>query len=173
MKKTINAVIYIMDKASLWAIALSAVSIILIMLDEVINAIGRKFSAPLPCALEIAVSLMITTIFFAAPRVASLGEHTFVTLTTRKLPPVVRKIMDIFGFILGFIVFGIIAVGAWEIGYQSVLSMEMRIGVFRFPIWPFRILFALGLTMLSLQLLINVFRCLIQISEKDYPAEHY
>ena len=33
--------------------------------------------------------------------------------------------------------------------------MEVRIGVLRFPIWPFKILFAVGLTMLAIQLFFN------------------
>lgn len=172
MVNTIKILIKIMDKISLWAISLSVISIIMIMLVEVINALGRKFATPFPCALELAVSLMITTIFFAAPRVASLEEHTFVTLTTRRFPPTVKRLLDLFGAMLGFVVFGIVAAGAWEAACQSVLSLEMRIGVFRFPIWPFRILFALGLSMLSLQLLINGLRCFVQIHEQDIPEDH-
>jgi len=172
MKSALKALIKIMDKISLWAISLSVISIVLIMLVEVINALGRKFATPFPCALELAVSLMITTVFFAAPRVASLEEHTFVTLTTRNLPPVIKRLMDLFGFMLGFVVFGIVAAGAWEAAYRSVITFEMRIGVFRFPIWPFRILFSFGLSMLSLQLLLNALRSFFQMSEHDYPSEY-
>ncbi|MCB2190483.1 MAG: TRAP transporter small permease subunit [Deltaproteobacteria bacterium] len=167
----VNRAIRLMDKISLWMIGFAALSLVLIMVDEVINAIGRKFGVPLPCALELAVSLMISSIFLAVSRVASIEEHTFVTMTTRMLPRPIKRGMDCFGYLLGVIVFGIISVGAWEIAYDSLLKMEMQIGVFRFPIWPFRIIFALGVSLLSLQLLANAVRAAIQIAQGNYPEE--
>lgn len=171
MYKFLTKAIGIVDKISLWMIGLSGLSIALIMVDEVINAIGRKLSLPLPCALEFAVSLMISCIFLAVARVASLEDHTFVTMTTRKLPPAVKRGMDCFGFLLGMSVFGIISLGAWSIAYDSVLKMEMQIGVFRFPIWPFRVIFAFGISLLSVQLLANAVRSILQIMHNDYPED--
>ncbi len=171
MDNFIDKAIAAVDKMSLWMIALSGVSIVAIMVDEVINAIGRKFGVPFPCALELAVSLMISSIFLAVPRVASEEEHTFVTMTTRMLPPAVRRGMDCFGFIMGMVVFGIVAIGAWQIACDSVLKLEMQIGVYRFPIWPFRIVFAAGLSLLSLQLLANAIRAVLQMRRGDYPEE--
>ncbi len=171
MHNLLTKAVGLVDKISLWMVSLSALSIVLIMADEVVNALGRKIGEPLPCALELAVSLMISCIFLAVPRVASLEEHTFVTMTTRMLPRPVKRGMECFGFLLGMVVFGIISVGAWSIAYDSVLKWEMQIGVFRFPIWPFRIIFATGLSLLSIQLLANVIRAIMQIIGGDYPEE--
>lgn len=171
MRSFVDKAIALIDKLSLWMIGFAALSLVLIMVDEVINAIGRKFGAPFPCALELAVSLMISSIFLAVARVASVEEHTFVTMTTRWLPRPIKRGMDCFGFLLGMLVFGIISVGAWEIAYGSLLKMEMRIGVYRFPIWPFRIIFALGVSLLTLQLLANAVRAVKQIAAGEYEEE--
>jgi TRAP-type C4-dicarboxylate transport system permease small subunit len=141
------------------------------MAVEVINAIGRKFAMPLPCTLEAAESLMIVCIFLAAPFVASQEEHTFVTLLTRRLPGFITRSMDAFANFLGGVVVAILAFGAWKIAYESVVELEMRIGVFRFPIWPFRIVFALGLTLLAVQFLSNSIRCILQIRNREYTAD--
>lgn len=171
MYEFMSRVIGIIDKISLWMIGFAALSLVLIMVDEVINAIGRKFGEPLPCALELAISLMISSIFLAVSRVASTEDHTFVTMTTRMLPRPVKRGMDCFGFLLGMAVFSIISIGAWQAAYEATLSLEMQIGVFRFPIWPFRIIFALGLSLLSVQLLANAIRAIMQIKRNEYPEE--
>lgn len=171
MYNFMNKAIGLIDKISLWMIGFACLSLVLIMVDEVVNAIGRKVGEPLPCALELATSLMISSIFLAVSHVAATEEHTFVTMTTRMLPNPVKRSMDCFGYLLGMAVFVIISIGAWIIAYESVLRLEMQIGVFRFPIWPFRIIFALGVSLLSLQLLANAVRAIMQISRDDYPEE--
>jgi TRAP-type mannitol/chloroaromatic compound transport system permease small subunit len=79
--------------------------------------------------------------------------------------------MDAFANFLGGVVVAILAFGAWKIAYESVVELEMRIGVFRFPIWPFRIVFALGLTLLAVQFLSNSIRCILQIRNREYTAD--
>ncbi|RJX29900.1 MAG: TRAP transporter small permease [Desulfarculus sp.] len=171
MSKALKRFIASADKLSLWALALSAVSIMVIMVIEVINALGRKFAMPLPCTLEAAESLMISCIFFAAPRVASLEDHTYITMLTRRLPQYLTRSMDAFGNFLGGAVTSVLAYGAWIIALEAIVRLEMRIGVFRFPLWPFRIMFALGLTLLAVQMICNGVRCVLQVRENSYPSE--
>jgi TRAP-type C4-dicarboxylate transport system permease small subunit len=159
------------DSLSFLSVFIAAISITLIMCIEVVNAVGRKFGAPLPCTLEMAESLMISCIFFAAPRVAAMEDHTYVTIITRRLPGYVTRSMDWFGNLIGAFVVGIMGAGAWNIALHSTLQLEMRIGVFRFPIWPFRILFALGLSLLAVQFLMNSFRCICDIKHRRYKVD--
>jgi TRAP-type mannitol/chloroaromatic compound transport system permease small subunit len=55
-------------------------------------------------------------------------------------------------------IFGFLATGAWAQFVKSYRIMEIRTGVYRFPIWPFRLFFAVGLTMLTIQLIINAIK---------------
>jgi TRAP-type C4-dicarboxylate transport system permease small subunit len=171
MKRQFRDIITRVDRLSIWAIAISGIAIFIIMVVEVLNALGRKFAMPLPCTLEMAESLMIVCIFLAAPRVASLEQHTYVTLMTRKLPGSLRRSMDALGNFIGGLIIGIIAYGSWEMAYSSIIRLEMRIGVFRFPIWPFRIIFAVGITLLALQFVSNGLRCLIDIKDRRYTVD--
>ena len=160
-----------MDALSIWASILSCVSIILIMSVEVVNAVGRKFAVPFPCTLELATSLMIICIFLGAPTVASREEHTFVTILTRKLPGSIRRALDAFANLFASIVISMLAWGGWQAAYHSVMRLEVRIGVYNFPIWPFKLMFALGLTLLVMQFLLNAFRCTLDIMEKRYTPD--
>jgi len=109
--------------------------------------------------------------FLRRAGVASLEDHTYITMLTRQLPKYITRSMDASGNFLGGLVTGLLAYGAWIIALDSIMRLEMRIGVFRFPLWPFRILFAVGLTLLALQMICNGIRCVLQISERNYPLE--
>ncbi len=162
---------HIVDSLSSKVTVLSGISVMAMMTAEFINAIGREFYKPLPCCLELSESLMITSIFMAAAYVGLKGEHTNVTIMTRRFPPRVQSFIDSFASLFGAIVFAIFAYGAWKIAFTATLKLEMRIGVFRFPIWPFRIFFAFGLTLLSLQFFSNMIKCLFQAMDRDYKPE--
>jgi hypothetical protein len=49
--------------------------------------------------------------------------------------------------------------------------MEIRIGVFRYPMWPFRMFLALGLTMMTIQLFINMVKSMSLVFGHPYFAE--
>lgn len=171
MLSYIRNLIKYVDAISIYAVVLSGVSISIILLIEVVNALGRKVGMPFPCTLEMAESLMISCIFMATSAVASAEDHTFVTVITRKLPGSTRRSLDAFANFLGAIVIAILAVGAWDIALSSVAELEMRIGVYRFPIYPFKIIFAIGLSLLSLQFLVNVLRCILNIKDKIFTSD--
>lgn len=167
LRKSVGSI----DRLSSYAVVLSGISILLIMIIEVVNAIGRKLGMPFPCTLEMAESLMIPCIFMATAIVASREDHTFVTITTRKLPGAVRRTLDAAANLLSAIVVTILAAGAWNIAIASAGMYEMRIGVFRFPIWPFKIIYAVGFSLLAIQFLMNVLRCILDLKDKQYTPD--
>ncbi len=162
---------HIVDSLSLKVTVLSGISVMTMMAAEFINAIGREFYMPLPCCLEMSESLMITTIFMAVAYVGLKEEHTNVTIMTRKFSPRAQRFFDSFANLFGGIVFAIFAFGAWKIAFTALLKLEMRIGVFRFPIWPFRIFFAFGLSLLALQFVSNSIKCLSQAMDRNDKPE--
>ena len=66
--------------------------------------------------------------------------------------------LDAFANLLGALTFGFFATGAWIEGFRSLAIFEMRIGVYRFPLWPFKLIFAFGMTLLVIQLVVNVIK---------------
>ncbi len=141
-----------------WAVGVIIFPVLVMAVIETVNVIGRKVFIPGPCALEAVESLLVVSVYFGMSFVAMAGGHVNITIATDRLSLSTRKFLDAGANFLGMIVFGFLACGAWAEFVKAVRIMEVRIGVYRFPIWPFRLFFAIGLTMLVLQLAINVIK---------------
>jgi TRAP-type C4-dicarboxylate transport system permease small subunit len=143
------------NKIGMVGILLGGASVCLMMAIQVLDAIGRKVLVPFPVALELSQALMISTVFFSIGYVALRHEHTYVTLPTRNLHPGTNFLLDSFGQILGAVVFSFLTYAAWFVAIESFQKMEIIIGVLRFPIWIFKLLYALGLMLFVVQVWIN------------------
>ena len=143
---------------SKYGIFLISAPLLLMTIIDSLNAVGRKLFMPFPCCLEAVESLLVISVYLGVSIVASEGGHVNVTITTDRLSKPVRHGMDAFANFLAAATFTFWCVGAWMEAYKAFAIMEMRIGVYRFPLWPFRIFFALGVSMLTFQLVLNTIR---------------
>jgi TRAP-type C4-dicarboxylate transport system permease small subunit len=125
---------------------------------EVLNAVGRKLFMPFPCALESVESLLVISVYMGVAIVALERGHVAVTLLTDRFSPSVQYALDAFANLLGALTFGFFATGAWIEAFKAQSHIEIRIGVYRFPLWPFKLIFAFGLTLLVIQLCVNVIK---------------
>lgn len=124
-------------------------------LIEFLNAIGRKLFIPFPGTVESVESLLVVSVYFGVALVALEGGHVNVTFATDRLPPAARHLLDVAANLLAALVFGFLAAGAWVEAVRSIAMLEFRLGVYRFPLWPFKTLFATGLALLTIQLVLN------------------
>jgi TRAP-type C4-dicarboxylate transport system permease small subunit len=167
MKKILNMI----DRLSLYSVAIAGASLVLMLIVETLNVLGRELYVPLPCALEASESLLVSSVFLAVAYVALNWGHTNVIILTMRLPQRLQKLLDAFAHFFAAVVYAILGAGSWMEAFEKTAMLEMRIGVFRFPIWPFRILFAVGLTLLVLQSLSNTIKCLSQARQSRVVAE--
>ena len=148
----------------------AGLSIVLMAVIEMLNAFGRKLYMPFPCTLETAESLMITMVFLGIGYAAMQEEHTQVIILTRKFPPRIRRLIDAAAYLFGAVTFGILAYGSWPMAWRSMTQLEIRIGVYNFPIWVFRVFFFLGLVLMTLHCLINVIRFVSQARDPSWQG---
>ena len=132
--------------------------LIVMTVIECLNAIGRKLYIPFPCALEAVESLLVTSVYFGVSIVALEGGHVNVTIMTRKFPVWVQHLLDTIANLVASLAFGYLMAGAWAEATKAISILEMRIGVYRFPLWPFKTLYAIGMTFLTIQLVINTIK---------------
>ena len=66
--------------------------------------------------------------------------------------------------------FGNLMIGAWAEAIKAISILEMRIGVYRFPLWPFKTLYAVGMTFLVLQMIINTIKFMYLTSGRETYA---
>jgi len=151
------------DRLSRWGSHVISIPLFLMAIIETLNAIGRKIWVPFPCAVESVETLLVMTVYWGASIVALERGHVQVDFIVRKLPPSLQNYIGVFANLLGAAAFGLLSWGAWKIVIHVVRIMEVRLGVYNFPLWPFKVLFAVGLSLLVVQLLINAIK-LIYVS---------
>jgi TRAP-type C4-dicarboxylate transport system permease small subunit len=144
--------------------------LIVMTIIECLNAVGRKLFIPFPCTVEAVESLLVISVYFGVSIVALEGGHVNVTIMTRKFPVWVQHLLDAIANLLGTLVFGYLMTGAWAEAIRAITVLEIRMGVYRFPLWPFKTLYAVGLTFLTLQLAINSIKYLYLASGRESYA---
>ena len=122
---------------------------------EFLNAIGRKLFVPFPGTVESVESLLVVSVYFGVALVALEGGHVNVTIGSDRLPPGARHLIDALANVLAALIFGFLAAGAADEAARSIALLEYRLGVYRFPLWPFKTLYATGLVLLTIQLALN------------------
>lgn len=155
-----KVIVYFEGKLEKWGIFLISAPLALMTVIEVLNAVGRKVFMPFPCALEAVESLLVISVYLGVSIVALEEGHVKVTLLSDAFSAMWQALLDAFANLLGVLTFAFFTVGAWIEAYRAFGILEMRIGVYRFPVWPFKIIFAFGLTLLVFQLLFNVIKYL-------------
>jgi TRAP-type C4-dicarboxylate transport system permease small subunit len=143
-----------------WIPGVIAVPLAVITIIVFFNAIGRKLGVPFPLTVESVEALIVVSVYFGVALVALEKGHVNVTFATEKLSPRVNEIIDGLGHIVAFLTFAFLTVSAWVIAADSIKILEYRLAVARFPLWPFKTLFALGLTFMSIQLFFNAYKFL-------------
>lgn len=147
------------------------IPLLLMAIIETLNAIGRKIYFPFPCAVESVESLLVISVYFGVSAVAMEGGHVNVVVLTEKLSKKIQSGFDAACNFLGAIIFCFLSYAAWLEAIKMVRILEVRIGVYRFHVWPFRIFFAVGLTMLFIQLVINVIKHInVARGKNDYAG---
>lgn len=137
---------------------------------EFLNAIGRKLFVPFPGTIESVESLLVVSVYFGVALVALEGGHVNVTIGTARLPVAAQHLLDALAHILAALVFGFLAAGAAAEAARSIGLWEFRLGVYRFPLWPFKTLFATGLVLLTVQLVLNTVKHLALARGRDSYA---
>lgn len=153
------------------ALALASIAIFVMMVIEVLNAFGRKLFIPFPCCVETAEASMIVAVFLGIGYTALCEEHTQVTILTRRMHKAVRRYLDAAAYLFGTLIFGIWSYGAWRIAWRSFRMLEVRIGYYNFPEWVFRIVFALGLSLMTIQCILNALKFIGQASDPNWKPE--
>ncbi len=137
---------------------LIAIPLVIMTVVVFINVFGRKLSMPFPVTVELVEALLVVSVYFGVALVALEGGHVNVTFATDRLSPRTRHFLDGVCNLLAFAAFAFLAFAAWTIAQNSIKILEYRLAVLRFPLWPFKTLFAFGLSLMALQLIFNVIK---------------
>jgi TRAP-type C4-dicarboxylate transport system permease small subunit len=117
------------------------------------DVIGRKFfSKTIPGTFEISEYILATFILLGAAYTQQVKGHVGVDFVTSRLSPRLRKICQIITTLLSLFIIAIVVWQGWIEGIRERTVSDML----RIPQYPFRLLVAIGGSLLWLELLIDL-----------------
>ena len=137
----------------------SGFATLLIILIVVADVGGRfLFNSPLHSGVEISELLMVTLVFLGLAA-AQQERHNFaLDIMTSRFPQWLQRLFELLGYLACVL---IVVLLAWPSSRQAVSSIERGeagFGIVAFPLWPARVLLAVGLWLLALQFLCDIYR---------------
>lgn len=121
------------------------------------DVVRREFTGrSIPGMIELIETFMVIVVFLGLAHAEATGTHVRMSLVTNVLPHRVRRIVKSLGMLA-------CAVGAtwfsWASTFRALESFEsgeVRPGLLRFPVWPARIVIAVGFTILIFEYIARV-----------------
>ncbi|KAA2314939.1 TRAP transporter small permease [Pseudooceanicola sediminis] len=127
-----------------------------VMCLVVANALLRFLvNAPIAGTLELTESALPLIIFLSLALTQWQGGHIKVVLLTQHLPAGGQRAFKALAMLLGALLFAWAAYAGFLMALKSWSYGELERGAIRFPIWPIKFAVFFGLSMLSLQFLID------------------
>lgn len=145
----------------------------LVMWLVVANALLRfGFNAPIAGAFELTESALPLMIFLALALTQHQGGHIRVVLLTQSMPPRLARALEVAAALLGAAFFAWCAWAAWGFAMKSLAINEQEWGSIRFPIYPVKFAICFGLTLLSIQFVLDALAAALaaQTTESDEEA---
>ena len=166
-----KAIVFYEEKYKAVATYLIAFPLVLMTIIEFLNALGRKLFVPFPATVESVESLLVVSVYFGVSLLALEAGHVNVTIMTARLTEGAQHVLNAMANLLAAFAFGFLMAGAWAEAGRSIGVLEYRMGVYRFPLWPFKTLYAVGLTLLTNQLIINTVKyCYLAAGRATYAG---
>lgn len=146
----------------------SSIAVLAITLAIVIDVAGRYlFNAPIDGASEFAVTSMIAVVYFGLMAAQRSNGNFRVDMLVRVLPAVVQQVLEILWRIVTVVVLLLLA---WLSTAEAVVSTQMgeaSFGTIAFPVWPARILLAIGLWALTSQMLFEIAQHVRRLARRE------
>lgn len=138
---------------------ISGFATLVIIMIVVIDVAGRAiFNNPLHMGVELSELLLVSLVFLGLAAAQHQRQNFAIEVFTRNLPVRVQNAFELVGYV---VCLGIVILLAWPSTNQAISSFnrnEMGFGIVAFPIWPARIVLAVGLWLLALQFLCDIYR---------------
>jgi len=142
----------------------AGISLFAMMVMMTAHIWGRKVGHPVPGAFEASEQLMVIVFAFPLAEVGLRKNHILFELVIRALSKEVQAILGIVTHIVGLLLFAPLTWKAWQVAWKNFVIGEYRQGVIDFPVWPFRVAIAVGLSVFVAQLIVSLVRDLRQQS---------
>lgn len=110
------------------------------------------FDRPIPGVYEATELLMVIITVLAMSSLQARRRNIAVDVISRRLPVASQRWILVLSNLIGLGLFGLIAWQGWLVAWESVQVREYAQGAVQIPVFPSKILFAAGMSLLVLQL---------------------
>jgi TRAP-type mannitol/chloroaromatic compound transport system permease small subunit len=161
-----------LGRLALWLLLLGAVGMIAAMLVGVADVVGTEFlGRPVLGTLEFTESTMVLVVFGALAYAQQRRSHIRVELLYSHVGARAKSFMEAVTHIVALVFFALVG---WT-GYVELLYsweiMESTMGSVRFPLYPARSLLILGVSLLILQLVVDIVQDIGRLRRGEAPPE--
>jgi TRAP-type C4-dicarboxylate transport system permease small subunit len=133
-------------------VIVSAVSAIVIMILGSLDTLTTAMlNWPVPAATELASAFLAVCVFGAMAYAQQERQNIVVDIVARALPARVQKVVDILAVCSGAVILGLIGWRAWSMAIEAVALREIAAATITFPLYPFKVLVAITLTVACLE----------------------
>lgn len=166
----------LLRRLAIFVLLVGGIGTMAAMLLGTIEVVGTQMlHTPVPGALELTESTMVLIVFGALAYAQIRRSHIRVELIYTNMGPRVRAAMDVFADICALVFFSLLL---WQAYHEAVYSLqigEATVGLIRFPLFPARIILAVGTGLLILQLILDLITDIRRIIDGSelVPAEGY
>jgi len=142
-----------------WMVIFAGFVVLGLMFSVTLDVILRSlFSFPLPNSYEYMELGMVFVVYLGAAKVQGEKRHIAIDAAVRALPLRVGAFMDLFGCLVGLVLMAAIGWLGASAAWNSFLTSEYIGSVAHVPVLPARLALLCGVLVLSLRLLLDIWR---------------
>lgn len=159
MRTTVRALLDWIERFNLIAGSVGGACVILFILTIVPDALTRSFASySMQGISEFNILTLVVLVFLGLASAQCRKENFRVKILVDFLPARARAVFDVLAFATQALVAGLFAYLTTARAITSWQVNEQTFSVIAFPVWPARIVIAIGFWMLLVQLLIDILR---------------
>lgn len=149
---------YILQMAMVIAMASCFFMVIITILDVISRHLLKR---PIAGVIELNEVLMVSVVFLGLGFAQKERAHIRAELFISRLSKRQRKHFEFFALMISLLFWTILLVQSLSKAWDSFLTKEYREGLVKFPIWPARWALAVGIGLLCLQLVREIYQFFI------------
>ena len=131
----------------------------LVMLVTCLDVVSRMLlNRSIQGASELVVLFLVGLVFLGFAGAEASGSNFSVTILVRLLSPRAQRVINRLMTLISLVAMGLLTWYSWRRAITSIAAGEESYGVIPFPVWPSRLIIAIGLTMLVIQLAVELIR---------------
>lgn len=149
--------------------ALCTLAMMATMIADVGNRVLGRGS--LAGAYELAAMLLVMVVFLGFAYAERTETNVRVTLATSKMSRPVARVLRLVGGLVSTAVVALFARATWDQALVSMDRGEFTQGIVDFPIWPTKLIIAVGFTFLTVECILGMWRRWVAPAEADVHPE--